>query len=672
VPKKPNVSKKAAALRKQAGKRLRVTGRDVAAMPVKDVQRLVHELQVHQIEKDMQNEELRRAHVELEAARDRYLDLYDFSPIGHLTLDRQGAITEANLHAGTLLGVNRKELIGQLLAHFVSPDDQNILHRHCQEVLQTGTRKSCGMRLRKETGATQWIHFRSLVAHMEKGRATHWRTALLDITERKRLELALRLHEAGLEAAQSLAHLGSWDWNIQTGDEHWSAEQYRIFGYEPNSTKPTYGLFKQALHPEDRERILTAVKTALNDSSLYNEECRILRPSGEVRFIHCRGEVVRNAQSQPVSMHGTVLDITERKQLGQELEVQRVRYVGIIESAMDAIITVDEGERVVVFNQAAESMFLCQGADAIGQPLDRFIPKRFRQAHHGHMSRFAESNTTARSMGRLGSVYGLRANGDEFPIEASISHIQFEGVSLLTVILRDITALKVSEAMLIQKQQELESLSSKLIAAQEQERRMIARELHDDFNQRLAALSVDLEMMERNFIASQQPVAQQLATVRGKVVQLSSDLHDLAYGLHPSLLDHVGLEVAMRDHVAEFTKRTGLPVTFTAREVPAAISHEVTTNLFRVMQECLQNVFKHAKATDVTVKLSGSSKGLVVSVRDNGKGFNLENTDLRKSGLGLVSMQERARLMGGFLRIHSLPRDGTKVCAWVPRAQEQA
>jgi signal transduction histidine kinase len=137
------------------------------------------------------------------------------------------------------------------------------------------------------------------------------------------------------------------------------------------------------------------------------------------------------------------------------------------------------------------------------------------------------------------------------------------------------------------------------------------------------------------------------------------------------LLDHVGLEVAMRDYIAEFTKRTGLPVTFMAREVPAALSPDVKTNLFRVMQESLQNVFKHAQANEVTVKLSGSSKGIGVSVRDNGKGFDLQDKGARIKGLGLTSMQERARLLGGLLRIHSLPKEGTKVCVWIPRSSEE-
>jgi len=226
--------------------------------------------------------------------------------------------------------------------------------------------------------------------------------------------------------------------------------------------------------------------------------------------------------------------------------------------------------------------------------------------------------------------------------------------------------------LLGEKQQELESLAGKLIEAQEQECKRIARELHDDFNQRLAALSVELENLERSPVAPPVSVVQQLTVIRGQVVQLSDDLHDLAYRLHPSLLDHVGLEAAARDHITEFTKRTGLPVRFSVREVPRMLSSEIATNLFRMIQESLQNVSKHAEATDVTVKLTGSSKGIGVSVRDNGKGFDLESKNARVKGLGLVSMQERARGLGGFLRVHSLPKVGTKVCAWIPLASEGA
>ena len=682
--KKSDGSTKVTGLRRQAEKLLRTSKRDVAVMPDKDVQQLVHELQVHQIELEMQNEELRRAQVALEVARDRYVDLYDFSPAGHLTLDMHGRIVEANLRAGTLLGVHRQELIRQPLARFIAAEHEGAFHRHCQEVLKRGTRLTCEAQLRKEAGMSRWVHFESLAVHNEPGRITHWRTALLDVSDRKLAE--------------------------------------------------------------------------------------------------------------------------------QELEAQRAQLEAIIGSAMDAIITVNEGERVVLFNRAAESMFLCQAADAIGQPLDRFIPEQFTQAHHGHNSVFTRTVMPRRSMQRQGALFGLRANGEKFPFEASLSHVRVDGQKLFTVILRDITERKVAEEalqssdvfaravlnslsshvcvldkgggilktndawmefvkhqadgvftigevgqnyldlcrrttagatstghailmgleavlegrdpifsaeyyaqlpdeerwflmrvtplkgakgvvishtniservrmarsleqhilLLGDKREELESLTGKLIQTQEQERQRIARELHDDFNQRLAALSVELESLERVPISPSEPIASQLAVIRGTVGRLSDDLHDLAYKLHPSLLEHVGLEVAIRDHVAEFTKRIRLPVTFTAREVPETLSPEAATNLFRVMQESLQNVFKHARATDATVRLIGSSKGIGLSVCDNGKGFDPESNQGRRAGLGLVSMQERVRLLGGFLRIHSRVASGTKVCAWIPFSQDGA
>ncbi len=141
--KKQDRSTKVTALRRQTEARLRAAKPDVAAVPVKDAQQLVHELQIDQIELQVQNDELRRTQVELEAARDRYVALYDFSPAGHLTLDTHGTIVEANLRAGTLLGVARKELLRQPLARFIAPSDADTFHRHCQEVLKTGTRQTC-------------------------------------------------------------------------------------------------------------------------------------------------------------------------------------------------------------------------------------------------------------------------------------------------------------------------------------------------------------------------------------------------------------------------------------------------------------------------------------------------------------------------------------------------
>jgi PAS domain S-box-containing protein len=159
---------------------------------------------------------------------------------------------------------------------------------------------------------------------------------------------------------------------------------------------------------------------------------------------------------QGVMVLGTIVDITERKQAEHDLRRSQEQLAGVIGSAMDAIITVDGEQRITLFNNAAERMFLFSSEDAIGQPLDRFIPQRFRVDHKRHIQDFGKTHVTKRSMGTLGALYALRANGQEFPIEASISQIESEGQKLFTVILRDITERKQAEAALKEQAQVLD------------------------------------------------------------------------------------------------------------------------------------------------------------------------------------------------------------------------
>jgi PAS domain S-box-containing protein len=620
----------------------------------------------------LQNDKLRRAQAELEAARDHYVDLYDFSPAGHLTLDTSGIIVESNLRAGALLGINRKELIGQSLARLFASDDQDIFHRHCHDVLKTGTRQTCELHLRKNVGASCWVYLESLAVHQESGRITHWRTALLDVSDRKRAELALRESEARLRVM--LDHSPSLIFLKDLKGRYLDVNQ---------QFERTFHLIRQGIIGKtDHDIFPPEQATAFRANDL-----KVLEAGRSLQFeevaLHDDGPhtsivskfPLRRLDGTPYAICGITTDITERKQTEKSLQ-NREREFHLLADHVPALYSyIDTELRYRFVNKRYEEFFGRPASgivgkhikDVVGEPNSSKIEPQLREALAGREVSFIYPMALPNGDARWMNVHCTPDGDDTGRIRGAL------------VLVTDVTAqkqadlaLQQSQIVLGEKREELQTLAEKLLTAQDEERKRIARELHDDFNQRLAALSVELESLERAPIAPPEPVARQLAVIRGQVGRLSDDLHDLAYKLHPSLLEHVGLEVAMRDHVAEFAKRTGLPVTFTAREVPETLSPEVATNLFRVMQESLQNVFKHAQATEVTVRLSGSSKGIGLSVRDNGKGFDLENKNARVKGLGLVSMQERARLLGGFLRIHSFPRDGTKVCAWIPRFQESA
>lgn len=184
---------------------------------------------------------------------------------------------------------------------------------------------------------------------------------------------------------------------------------------------------------------------------------------------------------------------------------------------------------------------------------------------------------------------------------------------------KDITQRKQAEELLRQHEAHLANLTAKLLTAQERERQRIARELHDDFTQRLAVLAVDIGSLEP-LCRADMALPPRIQAMREVAVRLAEDVHNFSYQLHPSLLEHLGLEVAIRDHVDDFSRRTGLAVQYVQRGVPTTISMDIATCLYRVTQESLQNVSKHAEASTVFVRVLGTPTGVGVCVRDNGKG----------------------------------------------------
>jgi PAS domain S-box-containing protein len=262
--------------------------------------------------------------------------------------------------------------------------------------------------------------------------------AINDITERKQSEEALRKTSERLRLAQQVARVGTFEWNIQTGENQWTPEIEAMYGLPPGGFAGTQQTWENLVHPEDRAEAARRVSLAM-ESGNFEDEWRAIWPDGTVRWLAGRASVFKDDSGKPLRLVGVNIDITERKQAEEELRRSQAQLAGVIGSAMDAIISVDGKQQVVLFNAAAERMFRCPANEAIGQTLDRFIPERFRSTHHGHIQAFGRTKVTRRSMGALSPIFGLRTDGEEFPIEASISQLELEGQKLFTVILRDIT-----------------------------------------------------------------------------------------------------------------------------------------------------------------------------------------------------------------------------------------
>ena len=225
-----------------------------------------------------------------------------------------------------------------------------------------------------------------------------------------------------------------------------------------------------------------------------------------------------------------------------------------------------------------------------------------------------------------------------------------------------------SEQAAKQSESAVRALLDRLLNAEEQERKRISRELHDDLNQKIALLAFDTDNLRMMPFPSEDKIREQLVNLRTRIVELSQDVREISHRLHPSILDDLGLTAALNHLCEDFLVREGIKVLFTSEAVPRAIPVEVAACLYRVAQEALHNVLKHAQTDNVRMKLSGDPSGIRLSICDTGIGFDSEGG--RRPGLGIVSMRERVLLVHGEFSIHSEPGQGTEVRVFVPLPKE--
>ena len=380
----------------------------------------------------------------------------------------------------------------------------------------------------------------------------------------------------------------------------------------------------------------------------------------------------------------------------------------IVEMALDGFIGMDAAGVIIEWNVQAEQMFGWPRQEAIGRLLSAtIVPTQHREAHERGLRHFLATGEGPILNTRI-EITGCHRDGHEIPIELAISPALGQGGAYtFSAFVRDISARKLTEqqgrtyqeelqrlnealdrrvqvrtqelasaneslvaevaermqteASLESSRQALQKLAFQLLRVQEEERRRISRDLHDDINQRLALLAMDIEAVERQLNFSAGHVREAIRTIQDRVVELSDVVRHLAYQLHPSILDDLGLPIALQRLVDDFTARSHIRGSFGHKNIPAVVPQEVATCLYRVAQESLNNVARHAAASRVDVELTQSRSGLTVTITDDGVGFDSEQPRHGAHGLGLLGMKERVALVHGELQVSSAVGKGTRV-----------
>jgi PAS domain S-box-containing protein len=413
---------------------------------------------------------------------------------------------------------------------------------------------------------------------------------------------------------------------------------------------------RSVTHPDDWPRFSQRLGQALTDgSSFQGVEKRCLHKSGKVLHGECSASLIRDAHGKGLYFVAEVLDITDRKRAIQNLIESEQRFRLVANSAPVLIWMSGTDKLCTFFNKC--------WLDFTGRTVEQEIGEGWAKGVHpadlerclGIYSGAFDARVDFEMEYRLRRHDGKYRWVVDYGVPRTESDGTFCGYIGSCV---DITDRKLNA-------ESLEDLSGRLIAAQEEERGRIARELHDDFSQRLALLGIGLSRLWNKRPESEEEERTLVRELWNRTQEISSDVHRLSHQLHSSKLQHVGLGPALMGLCEEISEKYGIQVEFTDRCVPSPIPKDVALCLFRVAQEALSNVAKHSRAKQAQVELCNGNNEIRLQIVDSGLGFDadLKNTDV---GIGLIGMRERLRLVGGRLSVQSALARGTEILAEVP------
>ncbi|HKV79257.1 MAG TPA: PAS domain S-box protein [Candidatus Sulfotelmatobacter sp.] len=480
------------------------------------------------------------------------------------------------------------------------------------------------------------------------------------------------------------------DGTIQT----WNTGAERIFGY---TAKEAVGQHITLIIPPDRYAEEDDILARLRRGERIDHFQTIrMRKDGTFIDVSLTISPVRDSAGRVIGASKVARDITAQKRVEQALRESEQSFRSIAETGADAILRMD-GRGVILFaNQAAEKVFGYKPDELIGTELAILMPDYLREVHRCALQRYLETGERHLNWART-EVTGLHKSGREISVELSLSESVSNEGSVFTGFLRDITERKRAEDALRQSEERFRKLSETLDAevqvrtaafqeqatqvrdlswrlqrTQDEERRRIAREFHDSAGQTLTVLGLSLAELVQHAGAISPELAKEGRQIEEVVQQLHREIRTTSYLLHPPLLDEAGLKSALGGYVQGIMERSRMAIEFSIPEDFGRLPPDIELAIFRVVQECLTNIHRHAQSDTATIRIARENGSICVEVRDNGKGIppdRLAEIRLRGSGVGIAGIQERLRHFGGTMSIQS-DASGTRVLATIPVSKD--
>lgn len=624
----------------------------------------------------------------LQPSEETYRILYEDNPSMYFAVAADGEVLSVNHYGASNLGYEVEDLLGSSVTGVFHPADRKAV----QEQLAT----CCGnpgevyeWELRKvhRDGHVMWVNEQARAVTDSDGDIIVL-IVCEDITARRRMEEELRrardemeqrVDERTSELSRSRERYRNlvesvdvipWEMEVGApGHTYVGPQVVDILGY-PRERWFESGFWAARVHPEDVDHAQEFYESAAVNSQRGDVEYRMFAADG--RTVWFRDVVsVATRNEGPTVLRGFMIDITQRKMAEDEAEGQRTFLRQVIDISPNFIFSKDREGRFTLVNKAVADAYGTSVRNLTGRKDEDFNPNKeeveaFRKMDLEVMDTLEEKFIPEETLtDARGSIRWLQTVKRPIVGEDGMANQVLGSATDITTRKLAEAKLRQSESALRMSQQRLRDLAGRLLSAQEEERRRLAREIHDDLSQRLAGLASKSGYLEQALLRSEPVEPSYLSEIHTELVKLANDVRTLSRGLHPSMLEHLGLEDSLRWECQNFSKRGGILVDFDSRRVPKDVSLELGICLYRVTQAALHNVERHAEAGRAMVSLTCDGDRLELSVEDQGKGFDPAHTRVSE-GIGLASMEERVRLVQGEFEVDAASGRGTTIRVRVP------
>jgi PAS domain S-box-containing protein len=656
--------------------------------------------------------------------------IFDHAPVAIFVKDQTGRYVEFSRQCELDTGKSRRDVIGKTDKELFPENMREIFVATDQEAIKAGHAVQKMIGIPGGNGVRMNLVVIKFPLFDSDGRITAVAGIAADVTDLKQAEQLVREHQERLNLAQVAANMGTFEHILDGGVLHWSPAMEQLYGLAVGSFDGHYESWLRMVHPEDRARVELEQARALCGKEEFKTEHRIIRPDGTVRWIKSMSKIFCDDSGKPERLVGISMDITDQKKAQEAITFSNER-LGLIAQVTAAVVAsrplpqemhklAEQVMRAFGFDACVirtlqkDKLELLASAGILDANLQYALPANTevfqtlaasRNAlfipnamEHPDIRRFlAQMSPEYRFLSYAGApllvhdqMVGILGIYSKKTVpsfsETDLGHLQIVANHIAVAIVNDrlfeevqrqtdqlaqqVREREQTEEALKQTTEQLQTLSRRLLEMQEAERRHIARELHDEIGQALTTLKINLQAVHR--IPDVHHASPRLVDSIAIVDRTLRQVRNLSLDLRPSMLDDLGLSAALRWYADRQAQRAGLRIQFHAHGVEdTRLAPGLETSCFRIAQEALTNIVRHAHAASVKVELSQTDGFLHLTVHDDGVGFDLEKARSQLqdgASLGLLGMEERASLAGGRIDLKSAPQKGTEVHVWFPLA----